>query len=99
VATRNIEITWVNRGLVIAYVDGRAVRIGGEVLLEHDPDYMIYARSVTAWDDGTPLSGEEQAELLDEVVDEAARHGWKFEISWAVMASGTRGPDADQAPD
>jgi Immunity protein 74 len=82
VATRNIEITWVNRGLVIAHVDGRALRIGGEWLLEHDPDYMIYARSVTAWEDGTPLSEEERAELLDEVIDKASGRGWKFEISW-----------------
>lgn len=36
----------------------------------------------TAWDDGATLTDEEQAELLDEVVDEAARQGWKIEIEW-----------------
>lgn len=82
---RDIDITWVNRGLVIAHIDSRALHVGGEWLLEHDPDFVIYARTVTAWHDGTPLSEEEQAELLDEIVDEAARHGWKFEISWETM--------------
>ena len=82
---RNVDITWINRGLVIAHIDGRALHVRGEWLLERDPDFMIYARSVTTWHDGTPLGEEEQAELLDEIVDEAARHGWKFEISWATM--------------
>jgi hypothetical protein len=52
--------------------------------LAHWPDisYVIYARWITAWDDGTALSDEERAELLNEVVDEAARRSWMFEIDW-----------------
>jgi hypothetical protein len=68
----------------IAYIDGRALVIGGEILGDvPDTVYVIYARYVTSWDDGTSLSDEERAELLDEVVDEAARRGWKFEIDWS----------------
>jgi hypothetical protein len=44
---------------------------------------VIYARYITTWDDGATLGDEEQAELLDEVVDEAARPGCKFEIESA----------------
>ena len=80
---RNVQLRWDMR-TVIAHIDGRAVRIGGEIVGDWpDTGYVIYARYITAWDDGTPLSDEEQAELLDEVVDEAARRGWKFEIEWA----------------
>jgi hypothetical protein len=79
VHARTIEITWPNPHLVIAHINGRALRISGEGLFE-DPDFVIYARYITAWDGGTPLSEEEQSELLDGVVDEAARRGWKFEI-------------------
>ena len=77
-----LDITWVNRGLVITRVNDRTLQVGGEWLLEHDPDFMIYARSVTSWDDGTPITEEERAKILDEVVDVAAEQGWKFEISW-----------------
>ncbi len=51
-----------------------------DTVSQPDTGYVIYARYITAWDDGTTLSDEEQAELLDEVVDEAVRRGWKFEI-------------------
>ena len=77
-----MEIEWVGRGLVIARIGDRSVRVGGEYLVNHDPDFLIYARSVTNWDDGTPISELERAELLDEVVDAASREGWKFAISW-----------------
>ena len=82
VSKRNVELTWDMR-TVIAHIDGRTLRIGGEVFGDWpDISYVIYARSITAWDDGTTLSNEEQAELLNEVVDGAARCGWKFEIEW-----------------
>jgi len=82
VSTRNVELTWDMR-TVIAHIDGRALRIGGEIVGDWpDTGYVIYARYITARDDGTTLSDEEQAELLDEVVNEAARRGWKFEIEW-----------------
>ena len=80
-----LDITWVNRGLVIARVNDRTLQVRGEWLLEHNPDFMIYARSVTSWDDGTPISEEERAKILDEVVDVAAERGWKFEISWEEL--------------
>ena len=77
-----MEITWVNRGLIIVRVNNKSMEVGGEVLLEHDPDFLIFARSVTRWADGTPITEEEKAALLDELVDAAAERGWKFEISW-----------------
>jgi len=61
------------------------VKVGGEWLLEHNPDFVIYARSVTSWDDGMPIAEEEQVEILDEVVAAAADQGWKFEISWETL--------------
>lgn len=79
-SNRNVELTWDMRTL-IANINGRVIRIGGENFGDWpDITYVIYARYNTAWDDGTTLSDEEQAELLDEVVDEAARRGWKVEI-------------------
>jgi hypothetical protein len=77
-----LELQWVNRGRVIARFGDRTVTVGGEALLEHDPDYMIYARYITAWDDGAPLGEDEKARLLEQVVEEAARRGWNFEIEW-----------------
>ena len=69
---------------VIAHIDGQVLRVGGEIVGDWpDTGYVIYARYITAWDDGRTLSNEEQAELLDEVVDEAALRGWKFEIEWS----------------
>jgi hypothetical protein len=66
---------------LIADIGGRGIRIGGESFGDWpDITYVIYARWITAWDDGTTLSDEEQAELLDAVVDEAARRGWRVEI-------------------
>jgi hypothetical protein len=80
---RNVELTWDMR-TAIAHIDGRVLVVSGENFGDvPDIVYVIYARYITAWDDGTPLSDEEQAELLDEVVDEAARRGWKFEIDWS----------------
>jgi len=80
-----MEIEWVGRGLVIARIGERSFRVGGEYLVNHDPDFLIYARTVTSWDDGTPISELERAALLDEVVDVAARQGWKFSISWEEL--------------
>lgn len=77
-----MEINWVGRGLVIAGFGDRTIRVGGEYLLNHEPDFLIYARSVTCWDDGTVVSEPERDELLDEVVAAASRNGWRFDISW-----------------
>jgi hypothetical protein len=63
-------------------VGRKTLHVGGEALLEGDPDYTIYADYITHWEDGTPLSEDEKAAILDDVVAEAARRGWKFEISW-----------------
>ena len=83
VSKRNVELTWDMR-TAIAHIDGRVLVIGGESFGDvPDIVYVIYAGYITAWDDGTPLSDEERAALLDEVVDEAARRGWKFEIDWS----------------
>jgi hypothetical protein len=77
-----LDLRWVNRGRVIARVGDRTITVHGEALLAHNPDYMIYARYTTAWDDGALLGEDEKARLLDQVVEEAARLGWKFQIEW-----------------
>jgi hypothetical protein len=80
---RSVDLTWDKR-TVIAHVNGRTLRVGGEPMGDWpDTSYAIYTRSITAWDDGTPLNDEEQAELLDQIVNEATRRGWKFEIERA----------------
>jgi uncharacterized protein YeaC (DUF1315 family) len=60
-----VDIRWVNRGLVAVRVGKwprkKTLHVGGEALLAHDPDYLIYARSITHWEDGTPISDEEKA--------------------------------------
>jgi len=75
-----MELTWVSRGWVIASLDGRTFEVGGEALLDRNPDLIIFPRSVSKWDDGTPIGELERADLLDQVIREAARRGWKFEI-------------------
>jgi hypothetical protein len=77
-----LELRWVSRGRVIAQVGDRSITVWGEALLEHDPDYLIHAKSVRAWDDGTLLAEDEKSGILDDVVEEAARRGWKFSIQW-----------------
>lgn len=72
----------MNRGRVIARVGDRTVTVGGEALFEPDADYVIYAQYLTAWDDGALLGEDAKERLLDQVVEEAARRGWKFEIEW-----------------
>ena len=77
-----MELIWGDRGHVTVKVDGRPLRVAGEILLEHNPDFMIYARYINAWDDGTPLGEDDKTDLLDQVVEEAARRGYRFEIEW-----------------
>jgi Immunity protein 74 len=81
-----VDISWVDRGSVIVSVGRwprrKKLRVAGEYLLARDPDFLIYARYITHWEDGTAISDEEQADVLDRVVDEAAKRGWKFEIEW-----------------
>jgi hypothetical protein len=77
-----VDIEWINRGLVVAKVGRRTAKVGGEALLAGDPDFVVYASSLTAWSDGTPMTAEEKVDLLDDLVDEAQRRGWKFEIAW-----------------
>lgn len=76
-----VELRWVSRGLVIATIDGRSIHIGGEAMLNRDPDYLIYPESVTAWEDGTPVDPERRAAILDDVVAAAAGRGWTFQVS------------------
>jgi hypothetical protein len=78
----DVQLDWVNRGLVVATINGRKIHIGGEALLAGDPDYVVYAGVITSWADGSPLTEEEKADILDEVVEEARRRGWKFEVEW-----------------
>jgi hypothetical protein len=64
-------------------VGNGVLHVGGEALLEHDPDFLIYAQYITHWEDGAPISDEEKTEVLDRVINEAAKRGWKFEIEWS----------------
>lgn len=75
-----MEIRWVNRGLVVVTVGGRTLHVGGEALLNHDPDYVIYAESIRRWEDGTPIGDEEKAQVLEALIAEAAKRGWIFAI-------------------
>ncbi len=81
-----MDINWVDRGSVMVRVGRwprkKTLRVAGEALLAHDPDFLTYAQYITHWEDGTPISDEEKAEVLDRVIDEAAKQGWKFEVEW-----------------
>lgn len=77
-----MEFEWRSRGKVTVTVDGRIADIPGELLLMHDPDFVIYAEYFTTWRDGTLLTVEEKEHLLEEVVAEAESRGWKFEIQY-----------------
>jgi hypothetical protein len=76
-----MELVWENRGLVRAKVGGREISVGGEAM-EGNPDFVIYAQYLKTWSDGTPLTEEERTEFLDDLLDEASRRGWKFEVEW-----------------
>lgn len=76
-----MEIRWINRGRMYVEINGRVLNVGGEAMLNHNPDYLIYARYV-GWEDGGALAEEDKAALLDDVVQEAAKRDWKFEIDW-----------------
>jgi Immunity protein 74 len=77
-----VDISWVDRGLVIVRSGDKTLHVGGEALLEGHPDFLIYARYINHWEDGTSISDEEKADVLDRLVEEAVKRGWKFEIEW-----------------
>jgi immunity protein 74 of polymorphic toxin system len=75
-----MQLRWASRGRVYSIIDGRTLLISGEALLEGDPDYLIYPQYIKQWEDGSPLSEEEKNRILADVIAEAARQGWKFEV-------------------
>jgi hypothetical protein len=77
-----VEMTWVSPGLVIAKIENRTLRVGGEAIIEGPVNFVIYARYLTHWEDGTPIGDDEKAIVLDRVVDASADRGWTFEIEW-----------------
>jgi hypothetical protein len=77
-----VHIAWVDPHNVAVRINGRHLHIGGEGLLGDETDFVIYAAFIRQWDDGTPMSDEVKAATLDQVVDEAAARGWRFEIVW-----------------
>jgi hypothetical protein len=75
-----VEIEWNHPHRVIVRVDGKALLVGGEGLFDRNPDFLIYPSSITHWEDGSAITADERKRLLQDVVAEAARRGWKFEI-------------------
>jgi hypothetical protein len=73
-------MTWVNPGLVIVKIDDRTLHVGGEATIEGPVHFMIYARYLTHWEDGTPIGDDEKAVVLDQVLDLALKRGWTFKI-------------------
>jgi hypothetical protein len=49
-------------------------------VLEGDPDFLIYPQYMNRWEDGPPLSEEERIRILADVIIEASKLGWKFEV-------------------
>lgn len=75
-----MDLYWVNRSLVVARIGQQVISLGGEALRGGKPDFVIFSEYVTHWEDGTPLTPHEKRNLLAEVVSEATRQGWSFEI-------------------
>ena len=75
-----MELDWIQPSLIIVTVGGRSLRVGGEVMEGHDPDFLIYPDGIRTWSDGTPVSEAEKEQVLGDLVAEAARRGWVFEI-------------------
>lgn len=83
-----MEIEWNHPHRVIAHVDGKTLRVGGEGLFDRNPDFLIYPSSITHWEDGSAITAGEKRKVLEDLVAEAARRGWKFEIgALCVMIS------------
>lgn len=77
-----MEIEWPSPQPIKVKVNGRTLRISGEGLFDRNPDFVIYPSFITHWEDGTSITDEEKVEVLDNLVNEAAMRGWKFEIFW-----------------
>jgi hypothetical protein len=75
-----LEISWEGRGRIVATIDNRKVVIPGETFLDHKPDYLIYAKYLTKWEDGTDITIERRREIIAAVVSEAEKRGWRFEV-------------------
>lgn len=67
---------------IAVQVDGRQLRISGEGLMGEENGFVMYAAYIRQWDDGTPMSDDVKVSILDQVVAEAARRGWIFEVVW-----------------
>ena len=75
-----MEIAWENLGRIVVTIGGRKVVIPGETFLDHKPDYLIYAKYLNKWEDGTDISVAEKQEIIATVVAEAEKRGWNFEV-------------------
>ncbi len=83
-----MRLDWPSRGTVLAHVEGRTLRISGEALLEGNPDFLIYPQYIVEWEDEGPISVEERDAILADVIMEAAKRGWKFEIESPTAREG-----------
>ena len=88
-----MEIEWNHPHRVIVRIDGKALQVGGEGLFDRNPDFLIYPSSVTHWEDGSAITPDERGRLLEDLVAEAARRGWKFEIGELSPREPPRRPD------
>ena len=60
----------------------RTVTIYGEAYHRGygSPDFVAYRSSLTAWDDGTPISESEKVTIERELSSAASSEGWTLEI-------------------
>ena len=51
-----------------------------EVIPDPAPDFEVCSGSIKTWDDGQPVTESEKQEIIQTIVEEAKRKGWKIEI-------------------
>ena len=63
-------------------VDGRPVTVAGEMLvpMEGQPDFVVFSGMLKAWGDGTAISADDKARILEAILREAAAQKVRVEI-------------------
>lgn len=75
-------ITNITRGHINLSVDGRSIRIPGEVFLPGygSPDFLAYPSAVVEWDDGERLTNEAREEVLKALLEAAKERNIVVEL-------------------